>query len=147
MAVKPWHANVIIPYWGFCPLLPLQAHGGEFANFIVTPPLVRVCSSQAWRSLVSLLQGQNIYILLISEGPQKAHVCCGHSFIILLLFSWFIIQASLVVSLYLRVMCVAKFDLTSTLLKRWLSLSWWRNFAPNVIILLQSLLNTSISLK
>jgi hypothetical protein len=23
------------PYWGFCPLLPQQAHGGEFANFIV----------------------------------------------------------------------------------------------------------------
>jgi hypothetical protein len=25
-----------IQHWGFCPLLPRQAHGGEFLNFIVT---------------------------------------------------------------------------------------------------------------
>jgi hypothetical protein len=33
--VKRWYANVIKPYWGFSPLPPRQAHGGEFANFIV----------------------------------------------------------------------------------------------------------------
>jgi hypothetical protein len=29
--------KVIKPYWGFCPLLPQQAHGGELRNFIVRP--------------------------------------------------------------------------------------------------------------
>jgi hypothetical protein len=28
------------PYWGFFPLPPRQEHGGEFANFIVTSPLL-----------------------------------------------------------------------------------------------------------
>jgi hypothetical protein len=35
--VKHCYVNVIKPYWGFCPLLPRQAHGDEFANFIVRP--------------------------------------------------------------------------------------------------------------
>jgi hypothetical protein len=35
--VKHWYANIIKPYWGFCPLLPWQAHGGDFANLIVRP--------------------------------------------------------------------------------------------------------------
>jgi hypothetical protein len=32
--VQRWYANVIKPYWGFCPLVPRQARG-EFVNFIV----------------------------------------------------------------------------------------------------------------
>jgi hypothetical protein len=35
--VKHRHVNVSKPYYGFCPVLPWQAHGGEFANFIVLP--------------------------------------------------------------------------------------------------------------
>jgi hypothetical protein len=28
------NVNVIKPYWDFCPLLPRQAHDGEFTNFV-----------------------------------------------------------------------------------------------------------------
>jgi hypothetical protein len=40
-AVKCWYASVIKPYWGFCPLLPRQAHGGKFTNFIVASYIYR----------------------------------------------------------------------------------------------------------
>jgi hypothetical protein len=40
-AVKRWYVNVIKPYSGFCPVLPWQAHRGEFANFIVRPRIYK----------------------------------------------------------------------------------------------------------
>jgi hypothetical protein len=34
--MKCWHV-IIRPYYGFCPVLPWQAHGGKFTNFTVRP--------------------------------------------------------------------------------------------------------------
>jgi hypothetical protein len=40
--------NVIKPYWSFCPLLPRQAHGGEFANFIVSSRILEPRVNTTW---------------------------------------------------------------------------------------------------
>ena len=56
-AVKCWYVIIIKPYQGFCPVLPWQAHDGEFANLIVWP---RICVD----SVIKQLEG-NMWSMLV----------------------------------------------------------------------------------
>jgi hypothetical protein len=71
-AVKRWYANVIRHYWGFCPLLPQQAHGVEFSNFIFRPH-----NTYLLHLIIALLCC--FFMLLILEVIFKYRHNRGHS--------------------------------------------------------------------